>query len=61
MAKFKRYDPRNKKAERKHHRSHGRQSHHMETKYFKQRKNIENDLIDYNDLYDCIINMERMK
>ena len=54
MAKFKRYDPRNKKAERKHHRSHGRQSHHMEIKYFKQLKNVEGDRIDNADVYDYL-------
>jgi len=53
MAKFKRYDPRNKKSERKRHRSHGRQSHHMEVKYFKQQRNeelgqiVEADVSDY--------------
>jgi len=54
MAKFRRYDPRNKKAERKHHRSHGRQSHHMEIKYFKQQKNVEGDRIDNADVYDYL-------
>jgi len=54
MAKFKRYDPRNKKAERKHHRSHGRQSHHMEVKNFKQQRNQEWDRIDHDDLYDYL-------
>jgi len=54
MAKFKRYDPRNKKAERKHHRSHGRQSHHMETKYFKQQKNEELGQLLLDDMYDYL-------
>jgi len=54
MAKFKRYDPRNKKAERKHNRSHGRQSHHMETKYFKQQKNFELDQILVDDVDDYL-------
>lgn len=53
MAKFKRFDPQNKKAVRKNHRSNGRQSHHMEVKYFRQRKNeelseiLEADMEDY--------------
>ena len=54
MAKFRRYDPRNKKAARHHHRSHGRQSHHMEIKYFKQQRNVEHDRIDHDDLYDYL-------
>ena len=54
MAKFKRYDPRNKKAERRNHRSHGRQSHHMETKYFKQQKNVEHDQLIYEDMEDYL-------
>ena len=54
MAKFRRYDPRNKKSERKHHRSHGRQSHHMEVKYFKQQKNFDGDRIDQDDVYDYL-------
>jgi len=54
MPKFRRYDPRNKKAERKHHRSHGRQSHHMEIKYFKQQKNVEGSRIDNADVYDYL-------
>jgi hypothetical protein len=41
MAKFKRFDPQNKKAARKNHRSNGKQSHHMETKYFRQQRNEE--------------------
>ena len=54
MAKFKRFDPRNKKAARKHQRSHGRQSHHMETKYFKQQKNEELDQILADDVDDYL-------
>ena len=54
MAKYKRFDPRNKKAERKHHRSHGRQSHHMETKYFKQQKNVELDQLLIDDMDDYL-------
>lgn len=54
MAKFKRNDPQNKKAERKRHRSHGRQSHHMETKYFKQQKNEEMNKLLVDDMYDYL-------
>lgn len=54
MPKFKRYDPRNRKAERKNHRSHGRQTHHMETKHFKQQKNEEMDEILHADIYDYL-------
>lgn len=54
MAKFKRYDPRNKKANRNNHRSNGRQSHHMETKYFKQQKNVEHDQLIYEDMEDYL-------
>jgi len=54
MAKFRRYDPRNKKAERQRHRSNGRQSNHMEVKYFKQQRNVENDRINHDDLYDYL-------
>ena len=54
MAKFKRYDPRNKKAGRSKHRSNGRQSHHMEVKYFKQQKNQEYEHIVEDDMYDYL-------
>lgn len=54
MAKFKRYDPRNKKATRRNHRSGGRQSHHMEVKYFKQQKNVEHDQLVEDDMYDYL-------
>lgn len=54
MAKFKRYDPRNKKAERAQHRSNGKQSHHMEIKYFKQQKNVEDDRIEQDYVYDYL-------
>jgi len=54
MAKYKRFDPRNKKAERKRHRSHGRQTHHMETKYFKQQKNVEWSQILTDDMDDYL-------
>lgn len=39
MAKYKRFDPKGKKAEQKRNRSESRLSHHLETKYFKQQKN----------------------
>lgn len=54
MAKFKRYDPRNKKAERKNHRSHGRQSHHMEVKYFRQQRHQELDQLVAEDMEDYL-------
>lgn len=54
MAKFRRYDPRNKKAERKNHRSNGRRSHHMETKYFKAQKHQENNRIMIDDMSDYL-------
>lgn len=54
MAKFRRYDPRNKKSDRKDNRSNGKQLHHMEVKYFKQQKIVDGDRIDQEDVYDYL-------
>lgn len=54
MAKYRRFDPRNKKAERKNHRSEGRRMGHIENKYFNQRKNMEHDHLVHEDMEDYL-------
>lgn len=54
MAKFRRYDPRNKKSTRDNHRTGGRRSHHMEIKNFKIQKHQEDNQIMVDDMSDYL-------
>lgn len=54
MAKFRKYDPRNKKSTRDNHRTGGRGSYHMEIKNFKIQKHQEDNQIMVDDMSDYL-------
>ena len=54
MAKYSRFDPRNKKGPRKTVKSDHRRDQHMESKYFRQMKNVEMDEYLQNDMEDYL-------